>query len=247
MSQPRAPLGTLPRLAVRAAYEVKTLASARPSLVVRATRWRGHGEVVGPRTDVLIDGYPRSANQFAVAAFRLAQGRPVSVAHHTHAPGHVIAAVRLGVPAIVLVRDPEESVLEFVIVRPALTIRQALRGWVRFYSTLLPHRSRFVVGAFPQVTKDFGVVIRRLNEQAGTAFKEFDHTEENARECFRQMDVYWRDRLGPVASVEPYVGRPSEERDHQKDTMRRAFRATPVALRTRASALYRIFARGAVG
>jgi hypothetical protein len=224
---------------------VKTVAATRPSLVVRAGRLRGHGEIVGPGTDVLIEGYPRSANQFAVAAFRLAQGRPVSVAHHTHAPGHVLAAVRLGVPALVLIREPEESVLEFVIVRRALTVRQALRGWVRFYAPLVPLRRRFVTGAFPEVTSDFGAVIRRLNERAGTAFQEFDHTPENVRECFRQMDVYWRERVGLGSSIEPYVGRPSEERERWKDAMRDRYRATPVALRARADSLYRIFERGA--
>jgi len=242
MSGLPAVLETGRRLATRAAYEAKTIAATHPSLVVAAARWRGHGEIVGPGTDVLIEGYPRSANQFAVAAFRLAQGRPVSVAHHTHAPGHVLAALRLGVPALVLIRDPQESVLEFVIVRPSLTIRQALRGWVRFYATLVPHRNRFATGTFADVTSDFGAVIRRLNERAGTAFEEFDHTEENVRECFRQMDAYWHERVGTEGSIEAYVGRPSEERERWKDSLRPIYRATPAALRGRADALYRAFA-----
>jgi hypothetical protein len=247
MSGLLAVLQTGRRLVTRAAYETKTLAATCPSLVVRAARWRGHGEIVGPGTDVLIEGYPRSANQFAVAAFRLAQGRPVSIAHHTHAPGHILAALELGVPAIVLIRDPQESVLEFAIVRPSLTIRQALRGWVRFYATLVPHRNRFVIGTFPEVTGDFGAVIRRLNEQTGTAFQEFDHTEENVRECFRQMDAYWHERAGARSPIEAYVGRPSEERDRWKDSMRPAYRATPAALRARADALYRLFAGWRLG
>lgn len=232
------------RLATRAVYEAKTIVAGHPSLALPAARWRGRGELVHPDTDILIEGFPRSANSFAVAAFRLAQGRPVDVAHHTHAPGHVLAALRLGVPALVLIREPEESVLEFVIVRPDLTLRQALRGWVRFYAALLGRRSQFVVGPFPEVTSDFGAVIRRTNRKFGTGFNEFEHTEENVRECFRQMDVYWRDRVGPDGSVEPYVGRPSEERELWKDAMRGAYRAeVPAALRARAAALYRTYAK----
>jgi hypothetical protein len=234
-------------LAARAAYEAKTLAAAYPSLVVPATRWRGHGEVVTPDTDILIEGYPRSANQFSVAAFRLAQGRPVSVAHHTHAPGHVVAALKLGVPALVLVREPEESVLEFLIVRPNLTIRQALRGWIRFYAALVPHRGRLAIGPFPEVTSDYGGVIRRVNERFGTAFKEFEHTEANVSECFRQMDAYWRERVGPTRSLEAYVGRPSEERERWKASMRGEYRSVPAALRGRAARLYRAFAGEAAG
>ncbi len=243
MSAVAGPLDAGRRLAAWSLYEAKTVVSGHPSLALPAARWRGHGEVVHAGTDLLIEGYPRSANSFAVAAFRLAQGRPVAVAHHTHAPGLVLAALKLGVPALVLIRDPDESVLEFVILRPNLTIRQALRGWVRFYATLLPHRERFVVGSFPEVTSDFGGAIRRVNERFGTGFREFEHTEDNVRECFRQMDAYWRDRLGPAGSVEPYVGRPSEKRERMKDEMRGAYRLTvPAALRSRAARLYRAFA-----
>jgi hypothetical protein len=227
-------------------YEVKTVVARYPTLTLRAARWRGRGQLVHPGTDLLIEAYPRSANSFAVAAFRLAQGRPVDVAHHTHAPGHVKAAVKLGVPALVLIREPEDSVLEFVIVRPELTLRQALRGWVRFYEALVTHRGRFVVGSFRDVTSDFGVVIRRVNDRFGTTFNEFEHTEQNVDEVFRQMKVYWSDRLGPGGSIERFVGRPSEVRDRWKEGLRGAYRdAIPDGLRSRADSLYRTYVNGA--
>ena len=47
-----------------------------PLLALPAARLRGHGVVLSPRTEVVIEGYPRSANSFAVAAFRLALGSP---------------------------------------------------------------------------------------------------------------------------------------------------------------------------
>ncbi|HZP89605.1 MAG TPA: hypothetical protein VFC04_01265 [Actinomycetota bacterium] len=229
-------------LAARSLYEAKTLVARSPGLAIGAARVRGHGVLVDPATDILIEGYPRSANAFAVAAFRHAQGREVRVAHHTHAPAHVLAAMRAGVPALVLIREPAECVLEFVIVRPNLTVRQALRGWVRFYAALLPHREGFVVGPFPEVTSDFGAVIRRVNQRFGTRFLEFEHTEATVRELFRHMDDYWRDRLGPGRSIERFVGRPSQERERWKAAMRADYAATPAQLRERAEALYRAFA-----
>lgn len=232
------------RLALRAVYEVKTIVAGHPSLALPAARLRGREALVHPGTDIMIEGFPRSANSFSVAAFMLAQGRPTDVAHHTHASGHVLAALRMGVPTMVLIREPEESVLGFAIVRPSLTLRQVLRGWMRFYAVLLPHLGAFVVAPFPQVTADFGLVIRRVNTRFGTNFKEFEHTEENVRECFRQTDVYWQDRLGPDGPVELYVGRPSKERELRKKAMLAAYRAgVPAALRVRAEALYRIYAQ----
>jgi hypothetical protein len=183
-------------------------------------RLRGHGVVVSARTTVLIEGFPRSANAFAVRAFEMANGPGSSVAHHTHAPGHVIAAVRAGIPALVLIREPEESALEMVIARPTCSVRQALRGWIRFYRALLPFQRGFVVGRFWEVTSDFGAVIRRLNVRFDTTFSEFDHTEENVQSCFDEMDAYWRGRVGSGPTLERFVGRPSALRDEMKEALR---------------------------
>src|SRR5437868_13667498 len=63
-------------------YEAKTLLARYPSLALPIARRRGHGEVLDDATEIVIEGYPRAASSFAVAAFRAAQGRPVGVAHH---------------------------------------------------------------------------------------------------------------------------------------------------------------------
>ena len=59
----------------------------RPDLMVR----RG--------TEICIEGFPRSGNTFAVYAFEL--WNPGSqVAHHLHAPGQFVRALRLSVPCV---------------------------------------------------------------------------------------------------------------------------------------------------
>src|SRR2546422_7828125 len=86
----------------RARYEVRDLLSGYPRLYLSLARWRhgtgGGAEAVGDRTEMMIEGYPRSGNTFAVAAFRLAQQRPVIVAHHLHSPAQVLEAVRRRIP-----------------------------------------------------------------------------------------------------------------------------------------------------
>src|SRR5262245_65181203 len=54
----------------------------------------GSRKTVGPETELVIEGFPRCGNSFAVAAFSLAQPRPVRIAHHLHAPAQVIAGTR---------------------------------------------------------------------------------------------------------------------------------------------------------
>jgi hypothetical protein len=153
-------------------------------------------EVISPQTQLVIDGYTRSATTFAVYAFQLAQEAPVRLAHHLHAPAQLIAAARDGVPALVLIREPQGAVLSQVIREPGVTVPGALVAYRRFYTSLIPYIDSFVIGEFEQVTHDFGAVIRRLNQRFGTSFAEFEHTEASKRECFEL--IKHRGTLSPV-------------------------------------------------
>jgi hypothetical protein len=229
---------------MEAFHDAKTITARFPVLALPAARIRGHGIVLDRWTEIVVEGFPRSGNTFAVAALRHAQDRAVRIAHHTHAPAHVIAAVRRGIPALVLARSPDDAVLEYVIRKPSLSLRQALRGYVRFYRPLLPYRGGFVVGLFSAVTTDFGQVIRRLNERFGTTFREFEHTDDNVQACFEAIDADYRARFGSGPEFQAVVARPSLLRDAVKDRMRpRLEEASLQRLRERAHRIFEVFAQ----
>jgi hypothetical protein len=137
--------------------------------------------VVTPGTELVVDGYTRSATTYAVYAFQFAQPKPVRVAHHLHAPAQIVAAARWGIPTILLVRDPEGAVLSQVVREPGVTLRDALVSWRRFYQVALRRPDAFVVGGFERVTTDMGGVISDLNGRFGTSFVEFERTKERQR------------------------------------------------------------------
>jgi hypothetical protein len=230
---------TVPR---RVLYGCKTVVASWPSVALPIARIRGHGELFDRGVDIVIEGYPRSANSFAVHAFRVAQDHPVRIAHHLHAPAQLIAAVRAGVPALVMVREPQDAVLEFVIAKGYLSVRQALNGYVRFYSPLLPYRDHIVAGPFREVTSEFGAVIARVNATFGTGFAEFEHTEENVRSSFEAIEADWATRLPPGDAFERKVARPSETRDRIKRDLVATYRSPGLAeLRRRAERLEAVF------
>jgi hypothetical protein len=144
---------------------------------------------VEAETELVIDGYTRSAVTFAVLAFQLAQDRPVKLAHHLHAPAQLIEAARRGIPALTTIREPDEAVLSAIIREPYVSPKAALVAYSRFYERLFPYRSALVVGDFDEVTSDMGAVTRRLNRRFGTHFREFEHTPENVRTCFTLVEV----------------------------------------------------------
>lgn len=176
-----------PSLARRLRHLLRARVSEHPAIYLPFARRKYPGpspEVISSATELVIDGYTRSASTFAVYAFQLAQDRPVRLAHHLHAPAQLIAAAKMGVPVLALIREPEGAILSQLVREPQVALRDALVAYTRFYARLLPYRSSFVVGEFDQVTRDFGTVVRRLNERFGTAFAEFVHTEATMRECF---------------------------------------------------------------
>jgi hypothetical protein len=266
--------GAWPRVPLRERlhHVLRTRVSEHPALYLPFARRKYPGpspEVIGPETELVIDGYTRSATTFAVYAFQLVQERPVRMAHHLHAPAQLIAAAKMGVPALALIRDPEGAILSQVIREPDVTVRGALVAYARFYSCLLPYRSNLVTGEFEEVTNDFGSVVRRINDRFGISFAEFEHTEANVRECIELMGerpTLWPTLLGWESGTvslsqlrrERELGSrwtaqhdaadawvPSADRDRTKDVLRERWRRDDLAeLRTRAKRVYEEFLSG---
>jgi hypothetical protein len=172
-------------------------------------------------TDIVIEGYPRSGNTFAVVAFRLAQGREIEIAHHLHAAVQIKRAARLNVPAIVLIREPSEAILSLVVRDPHASMRWALRSYIRFYSAVIPYLEKTVVAPFATVTSDLASIIQMVNTRYGTAFKEFVPTED-ALNSVRQT-IEWMGQQDSVSTGWDYrlgVALPSEQRRRAKEARR---------------------------
>jgi hypothetical protein len=238
------PASPVPVLARRSWHAARSALGAHPGVFLPwARRHYGPELAFGPGTEIVIEGFPRSGNTFAVVAFEAAQTRPFRIAHHLHAPAQVIAGVQAGKPVLVLVRHPEESALSLVIREPHLTLAMALRDYRSFYEKIWSHRDGIVVASFPEVTTDFGAVVRRVNDRFGTVFEEFAHTPENVQRCFEVMGEI--NRLGARAPRDAETGdaRPSPDRELRKLELRGALERVPEEVRLRAIQIHEAFAR----
>jgi len=260
-----APQSSIPPLR-RLRHRVRTRVFEYPAIYMPFARfkYRGHSpELISTTTELLIDGYFRSANTFSVHAFQLSQEKPVRLAHHLHAPAQLITAARRGIPTLLLLRNPDGAILS-ELQYDNVAIPDALEAYTRFYTCLLPYLDKFVVGEFEQVTHDFGGVIRRVNERFGTSFAEFTHTDETAREVFETMDyrgtlseIVYSFESGVISLAElreqlPVLARlpqtqdfrhawvPSEDRARLKPALReRLLDPSMAQRRARAQAVYR--------
>jgi hypothetical protein len=171
-------------------------------LLARVRHSRG---MATSETELVIDGFPRSGNTFAVVAFQLAQPAPTRVSHHIHSAANIIAAVNRGTPIVVTVREPQDAVLSCVIREPYVSIRQALNAYIAFYERLQPWHDRVVIASFSDVTTDMGSVIDRVNKRFGTTFNRFTHTPESVAQCFqiiedRARQPPWAEAIGSFLS-----------------------------------------------
>jgi hypothetical protein len=168
--------------------------------------------IVGESTQLVIEGFPRSANSFAHRAFRLAQyegqkkpllemlfDKPMDIATHSHSASQVIAGCRRGLPTLVLIREPRDAIASW----KALDLENAkrdskrdtplahssltyyIRYYIKFHKSIYPYRDQFVLATFEEVTRDYGKVIGRLNERFGTHYRLFEHTKENTELLFK--------------------------------------------------------------
>lgn len=207
-------------LAGRLRQELSLSLADHPRLFYPVMRRRAtyRGVLISEQTELVIEGYPRSGNTFAVAAVQFAQPRPVVIARHTHAPAQVIEAARRGLPTLVLLRDPRDAGMSLVIREPKISLALALRRYVRFYSRLAPFYKSFIVGTFAEVTTNCAVVIERLNARCGLELAPFRHTPENCARVFEMVEEMERRTLGGLLR-ETRVARPSAVRDSIKASL----------------------------
>lgn len=240
---------------LRLHYDLRTILTRYPIPYLWLKRWQQRyfhpqaatGEASGNNikwgviekdTEIVIEGYPRSGNTFASSAFRLAQNRPVKIAYRLHAPTQLISAVKMKIPAIALIRQPEDAVLSWAIHRSHLTLEQALKGYISFHEAILPYGNYFVIADFDMVVNDFGTIIRAVNQKFGTDFQEFRHTEENVQKCFTIIDDFYRG-AGQGQIPTKIVARPSKERNHKKALLRQELQEPHLeSLKFRANELY---------
>jgi hypothetical protein len=213
-------LAVLPRSVDRARHHARRPLARTPYLWDVAMRVRPAKNATLARRDtaIVIEGFLRSGNTFSVAAFQIANGTELHVGRHLHGAPHVLRAVRLGLPTLVLIRPPRDAVLSYLVRRATLTPHDAVLEYLDFYRTAWPVRDRFVVGLFDRVTSDFGAVLEQVNQRFGTSFQRYDPTPENEARAFRLVEEMNRLETGGEV-VESLVGRPSAERSRRKQEL----------------------------
>lgn len=225
------------------AYRVRYFVNAYPLVYMPMARFRHrHSEdrVVSAETDLVIEAFGRTGTTFANFAFLAAQRRRVRTVHHTHAAAQVIAAVKMGIPTLVIVRQPEEVALSHMA-RHRISARQALIAWIRFHKRLMGFRERIVFCRFDEMIRNFTPAIKRVNQKFRADFGVWQHTKENEAEIFEQIKTRNRGRFREDQDEQrrQAFALPTAEREALKQKLHHQLEAEPLRkIRAEANDLY---------
>lgn len=191
-------------------------------------------------TTLLIDGFPRSGNGFGSYALRELLGQDARISALSHAPRSFHRAARLGVPAALLIRDPDAVISSLITYDPTQTEITGFRSWIRFHEQLIQLLPHLVVADFETLTTDLPELVRRLNSSFGLGISLTAARDLRAEEIFsaidRRGDELLASGLLDAARLAARSSRPMETRHHRhvaRDD------APWTSLRCRAWAIYR--------
>lgn len=162
-------------------------------------------------TRLVIDGFPRSANSYAHAAFLQANGTEFPLCSHRHSHQSIRSGVRRDLPAIVLIRAPGPAVGSTLQHTPDTRPAEVLDLYRTFYEGVLPVLDDVLVATFEEATSDFGDVIRRCNAKFGTDFVPYVKTDEAEAAVARMIERTTAFAFGSEGH-EQRVPRPSAHR-----------------------------------
>jgi hypothetical protein len=126
----------------------------------RGQDWR-HRKIAFPETELVIDGFPGSANSFVSSSLRDALGDEVDAVSHFHHTVQLKRAIAFGVPAVVVVREPLAAASSLKSKDPGLWDAVILLRWIVYHRYLDRHSDRLDVVLFDEVVADVDVIRRR--------------------------------------------------------------------------------------
>lgn len=166
--------------------------------------------LINKNTDLVIEGFPRSANTFAVVAFTMSQKKLFSIAHHLHVESQILEGVRKEIPVMVLIREPSAAVRSLVVRHPLININYALNQYIRFYSIVNKIKDKVLIADFKDVITNYGNIIERINYKYNADFGLFDHIEKNVERVYSEID---RINNAKNSGMETHNARPRNQRN----------------------------------
>lgn len=161
--------------------KLKSIVRQSPFLYFGLFGWRKDVRRLRARkdSDLVVEAFPRSANTTSVYALLYAQGRDLKIGHHLHVPAHLKYAVSLGLPCLVVIRNPLDCVASRMVMEKGGNARALINDYIDFLKTVETLKEQLVIVSFDDVISNgVGFAVKLLNQKFGTCFRQPDGSAE---------------------------------------------------------------------
>lgn len=108
------------------------------------------------KTDLVLEGYPRSGNTWLRNAI-LYKKKDISISSHMHYPSSIRLAIKRNIPCIILLRNPLDSISSLMIRDKTYDIKTAIDYYIFFYENFTYYKNSNVI------LLDFDLVVNNIN------------------------------------------------------------------------------------
>ncbi len=175
-----------------------------------------HQNLVREDTNIVIEGFPRCGNTFAVASFKHSN-QDLEIASHVHLPYQIIFSKKYKTPAIFLIRNPLDSISSLMIRDSKYTIQDAILYYIKFHQIVIKYKTHAIISDFTSTINDFPSIIKKLNNKMGTNFQYHDNTKETILKIKNHLKQEEIEKYGK--GYEKVFGLPSNKRDKEKSQL----------------------------
>lgn len=178
--------------------------------------------LVDKDTELLIDGFPRSANTFAYAFIELTQ--PVKkIAHHVHLPVQFSRSIRFSTPAVFLIRNPVDAAISMSIRRPTYFPYLIFLYYFLFHKRISKIINSLLIVKFEEVISDPNSIIRKLRNSQYSGFIEVEFTQNLKEMINKRVDELDMINRNDSQIKNSTVARPTEYRKNAGEKIRGDF------------------------
>lgn len=178
--------------------------------------------LVNEDTELLIDGFPRSANTFAYAFIEMTQ--PVKrIAHHVHLPVQFYRSKKFSTPALLLLRNPVDAAISMSIRRPTYFPYLIFLYYYLFHTKIFKIISDTLIIRFEEVVSDPNSIIRKLRSKNYSGLNEVKLTVELKDRINKRVDELDMINRNDSEIKDSTVARPTEYRKNISEKIRGEF------------------------
>ena len=125
------------------------------------------------------------------------------ITSRVHSPSQVKLAVQRGVPRLLTIRNPIDTVASAAVAARHVPIPLLLQEYIHLYTQLYPLLDEVLVATFDELVTDFDEVLTALNERFGLGFRPFGHSTENVDAVFAEIANHHVEHWGSDSSSLP--------------------------------------------